>query len=271
MMNLAIRGIEADIGREQADSFHPGRHPDLKADFILANPPFNDSDWGGSGLTRRQALESTACRRTGNANYRLDAALHPSPRADRHRRLRHGQRLHVLQPESARATSARPSSRPKPRGLHDRVARPALLHDADSGLSLVLARDRRNRQVPRPPRRDSLHRRAQDWARSPIARIGALRTRTSRGSRVPTTPGAAKGRGQYEDVPGSASLRRLDEIRKHGHVLTPGRYVGAEEIEDDGEPFEDKMARLTSLLREQQQESLRLDRAIDGILNHMGA
>ena len=65
--------------------------------------------------------------------------------------------------------------------------------------------------------------------------------------------------GGYEDVPGFCKAAGIEEVRKHGHVLTPGRYVGTEELEDDDEPFADKMVRLTSLLREQQLGAIRID------------
>jgi len=78
--------------------------------------------------------------------------------------------------------------------------------------------------------------------------------------------GAAK----YEDVPGFCAAVTVEEIRKHGHVLTPGRYVGAAEVEEDGEPFEEKMARLSALLREQQAEGARLDVLINANLRELG-
>jgi type I restriction enzyme M protein len=79
-----------------------------------------------------------------------------------------------------------------------------------------------------------------------------------------------KGAGAYEDVPGFCKAAKLAEIRKHGHVLTPGRYVGAAEAEADDEPFEDKMRRLTATLREQQAEGARLDAAIATNLRGLG-
>ena len=79
-----------------------------------------------------------------------------------------------------------------------------------------------------------------------------------------------KGVADYEDVAGFCKAATLDDIRKHGHVLTPGRYVGAEAVEDDGEPFEDKMKRLTATLREQQAESAKLDAAIAANLKELG-
>src|SRR5437879_6910575 len=79
-----------------------------------------------------------------------------------------------------------------------------------------------------------------------------------------------KGAGEYADVPGFCMAAKLDEIRKHGHVLTPGRYVGAEAAEDDGEPFEEKMQRLTATLREQMAEARKLDAAIEANLRELG-
>jgi type I restriction enzyme M protein len=76
--------------------------------------------------------------------------------------------------------------------------------------------------------------------------------------------------GDYADVAGFCKSTALEEVRKHGHVLTPGRYVGAEALEDDGEPFEEKMRRLTTTLREQQAEATKLDAAIATNLKGLG-
>jgi len=79
-----------------------------------------------------------------------------------------------------------------------------------------------------------------------------------------------KGAGKYKDVAGFCKAAKLEEIQKHGFVLTPGRYVGAEEVEDDGEPFEEKMKRLTATLRQQMEEGKKLDRAIEKNLESLG-
>jgi type I restriction enzyme M protein len=79
-----------------------------------------------------------------------------------------------------------------------------------------------------------------------------------------------KSAGKYEDIPGFCKSATIEEIRKHGHVLTPGRYVGAQAQEDDGEPFEEKMRRLTATLREQQAEAAKLDGAIAANLKELG-
>jgi type I restriction enzyme M protein len=92
-------------------------------------------------------------------------------------------------------------------------------------------------------------------------------------ARIATTYHAWRGErdaGEYADIAGFCMSAPLDEVRKHGHVLTPGRYVGAEAVEDDGEPFEEKMQRLTALLREQQAEAVRLDAAIAANLKELG-
>jgi type I restriction enzyme M protein len=75
---------------------------------------------------------------------------------------------------------------------------------------------------------------------------------------------------EYADVPGFCKRATLEDIRKHGHVLTPGRYVGAEAAADDGEPFDEKMKRLTATLREQQSEAAKLDAAIAANLKELG-
>lgn len=75
---------------------------------------------------------------------------------------------------------------------------------------------------------------------------------------------------EYQDIPGFCKSANLEEVRKHGHVLTPGRYVGAEAQEDDGEPFEEKMKRLIATLRQQQAEAAKLDAAIAANLKELG-
>ena len=82
--------------------------------------------------------------------------------------------------------------------------------------------------------------------------------------------GGDKTAGDYKDVPGFCKSATIEEIRKHNHILTPGRYVGAAEVEDDGEPFEEKMARLTTALREQTEQAKKLDQLIWANLEDIG-
>ena len=109
------------------------------------------------------------------------------------------------------------------------------------------------------------------WATWSTAPAATCPPRTSPASPTPTTPGGAQdGDAEYADVPGFCKSATLEDIRKHGHVLTPGRYVGAAPREDDGEPFADKMARLSAQWREQQAEARRLDAEIEANLKRLG-
>jgi type I restriction enzyme M protein len=147
-MNLATRGIDAQIAH--GDAFHDDRHPDLKADYVLANPPFNDSDWRGE-LLRNDKRWVYGTPPTGNANFRLGAAFHPSPGAKWHRRFRARQRLDVVEP-IRRRRDPQGDRRGRPRGLHGRAPRPTVLCDADPGLPVVFGARQGKRPFPRPPR-----------------------------------------------------------------------------------------------------------------------
>ena len=132
-MNLALRGIEGNIAH--GDSFRNDRHPDLKADYILANPPFNVSDWGGEQTARRQAMGVWRPAH-GQRQLRLGAAHGPSPVAARRRRLRPCQRLHVVE-SIWRGGDPQEPHRGGPRGLYGSHARSALLLHANTCLPLV--------------------------------------------------------------------------------------------------------------------------------------
>jgi hypothetical protein len=133
-MNLAIRGIDFNLGREPADTFTRNQHPDLRADFILANPPFNISDWWHGSLKATRA-GSTATRRR-QRQLRLAAAHAAPPEARRPRRHRAGQRLDEFQPEQRRRDPRR-DGRGRRGGSDDRAAGPAVLQHADPGLPVV--------------------------------------------------------------------------------------------------------------------------------------
>ena len=159
-MNLAVRGIDADIRWNNGGSFHKDELPDLKADFILANPPFNISDWGGGPAAGGRALEvrRPAC---GQRQLRLAAAHPPSPGPQRDGGGGAGQRLHVLGAVRGGGHSTRHGGG-RCRGLHDRAARPAILFDADTGLPLVPGAEQEPRQrLARPARGGAVHRRAE--------------------------------------------------------------------------------------------------------------
>jgi type I restriction enzyme M protein len=110
----------------------------------------------------------------------------------------------------------------------------------------------------------------RDFAPEDIQRIAGTFHAWKRSSPSSVLAGEGRGEGKYEDIPGFSKAVKLDEIKKHDYVLTPGRYIGAAEQEHDGEPFEEKMARLTVQLREQFTESARLEAAIRENLARLG-
>ena len=150
-MNLAIRGIEAHV--EHGDSFRNDRHPDLKADYILANPPFNVKEWQGDQL--REDKRWTYGIPEGNANFAWDPAFPPPPGPEGDRRFRPSQRLHVLQPVQ-RGRYPQEHHRSRPSGLHHRPPWPTVQVNPDTGLSVVPPKGPES-----PEGRDPVHRRPQ--------------------------------------------------------------------------------------------------------------
>ena len=269
-MNLAVRGIDADIRWNNEGSFHRDELPDLKADFILANPPFNVSDWGGERL-RDDARWAFGAPPAGNANYAWLQHIH-------HHLAPNGMAGVVLA-NGSMSTATIGRGRHPPRhgrgrcgGLHDRPAGPALLLDADSRPASGSSR------ATRMPARVCATGAARCCSSTPASsaawwteRAGSSPRRTSTGSPTPTMPGAASPkRTPMRTSRASASPPRWRRSRKHGHVLTPGRYVGAAPQEDDGEPFAEKMTRLVAELGAQQAEGARLDAAIATNLEKLG-
>ncbi|HEB64929.1 MAG TPA: SAM-dependent DNA methyltransferase [Chloroflexi bacterium] len=265
-MNLAIRGIEGRIAH--GDTFHNDRHPDLKADFILANPPFNVSDWGGERL-KDDPRWKYGTPPKGNANFAWVQHIihHLAPTGTAGFVLANGSmssnqsgegeiRKNIVEANLVDCMVALPGQ------LFYSTQIPACLW--------FLARDRKNGKF-RDRRGEVLFIDAR--------KLGRMVDRTHREltdediERIARTYHAWRGEkdaGEYEDIPGFCKSAGLEEIRKHGHVLTPGRYVGAEKQEDDGEPFEEKMARLVATLKQQSAEAAKLDEAIWNNLKELG-
>lgn len=265
-MNLAIRGIDSNI--KWGDTFHNDQHKDLKADFILSNPPFNDSDWKGEQLAD-DSRWTYGVPPKGNANFAWvqHYISHLSPTGIAGFVLANGSmssntsgegeiRKTIVEADLVDCMIALPGQ------LFYNTAIPACLW--------FIARDKKNNRF-RDRRGEVLFIDAR--------KMGVLRDRTHRElteediARIAGTYHAWRGEkeaGQYEDVPGFCKSVAMEEIRKHGHVLTPGRYVGAEAQEDDGEPFEEKMMRLTAQLREQIAQARKLDDAIEANLKGLG-
>ena len=265
-MNLAIRGIDGQIAH--GDSFHNDRHPDLRADYILANPPFNVSDWGGERLQDDRRWQYGAPPK-GNANFAWvqHMAYHLSP---------NGTAGFVLANGSMSSNQSGEGEIRK--GLVEAdlvdcmVALPGqLFYSTQIPVCLwFLSRDRRGGRY-RDRRGEILFIDAR--------KMGRMVDRTHREmsdddiARIADTYHAWRGEEdsvEYSDVPGFCKSASLEEVRRHGHVLTPGRYVGAAPQEDDGEPFEEKMARLSAQWREQQAEAQRLNAAIEENLARLG-
>ena len=292
-INLAIRGIEGQIAH--GDSFHNDRHPDLRADFILANPPFNVSDWGGERLVEDKRWQYGIPPK-GNANFAWVQHMvhHLAPR---------GVAGFVLANGSMSSNQSGEGEIRKNLIENDlvdcMVALPGqLFYSAQIPACLwFLARDRKDGKL-RDRRKEILFIDARKLGRmvdrthreltdEDLARIAdtyhAWRSTTpspltgeGRGEGETKTPSPLEGEGwgegerSYADLPGFCKSATLEEVRKHGHVLTPGRYVGVEAQEEDEEPFEDKMKRLTVQLREQQAEAAKLDKAIKANLKKLG-
>jgi type I restriction enzyme M protein len=257
MMNLAIRGIEADITWNEGGSFLHDAYPDLRADFILANPPFNDSEWGGAGLQDDKRWKF-GVPPAGNSNYAWieHFVYHLSPTGVAAFVMANGS---MSSNQSGEGEIRKALIESENGGLVDcMIALPGQLFYTTpiSVCVWILSRDRRNHKFCD---------RSGEILFIDARKMGAMTDRTHRAlrqediARIAGAYHAWRGKIGYEDVPGFCKAAQLDEVRKHAHVLTPGRYVGTEELEDDDEPFEEKMARLTSLLREQQLESVRLD------------
>ena len=265
-MNLAIRGIEGQIAH--GDTFHNDRHPDLKADFILANPPFNVSDWGGERLTDDKRWQYGTPPK-GNANFAWVQHMvhHLAPGGVAGFVLANGSMSSNQSGEGEIRKSLIEAD------LVDcMVALPGQLFYSTQIPACLwfLARDRQNGKF-RNRRGEILFIDAR--------KLGRMVDRTHREltdeeiARIADTYHVWRGEGQadeYEDTPGFCNSAPLEEVRKHSHVLTPGRYVGAEPQEDDGEPFKQKMARLTAQWREQQAEARKLDAAIEANLKMLG-
>ncbi|HZL06035.1 MAG TPA: N-6 DNA methylase, partial [Coriobacteriia bacterium] len=265
-MNLALRGIEGQIAR--GDTFHHDQHPDLKADFILANPPFNDSDWGGERL-RDDKRWQYGVPPVGNANFAWVQHIvhHLAPTGVAGFVLANGSM------SSSQSGEGEIRKNMVEAGLVDcMVALPGqLFYSTQIPVCLwFLARDRSNHSF-RDRRGEILFIDAR--------KLGSMVDRTHREltdddvARIAGTYHAWRGEpkaGEYDDVAGFCKSATLEEVRSHGHVLTPGRYVGAAAQEEDGEPFDEKMRRLTALLREQQAEAARLDDAITANLRELG-
>ncbi len=273
-MNLAIRGIDGNLGKEHADTFHRDLHPDLKADYVIANPPFNDSDWGGERLKDDKRWKY-GIPPAGNANFAWVQHFihHLAPTGLAGFVLANGSmssnqsgegeiRKNIIEADLVDCMVALPGQ------LFYSTQIPVCLWFIARDKKNGRFRDRRGKTLFIDARKmgtmiDRVHRELTDEDIRKIAdTYHAWRGDVGARCNEPLP--------EYADIPGFCKSATLDDIRGHNYILTPGRYVGAAEVEDDGEPFEEKMARLTAALREQMEESSKLDKVIWANLKDIG-
>ena len=265
-MNLAIRGIEGQIAH--GDTFHNDRHPDLKADYILANPPFNISNWGGERLADDQRWEyGVPPKSNANFGWVQHMVHHLAPGGIAGFVLANGSM------SSAQSGEGEIRKNLIEKDLVDcMVALPGQLFYSTQIPACLwfLSRDRQGGG------NGKFRDRRGEILFIDARKLGRMIDRTHREltnediARIADTYHSWREERDYEDVPGFCKSAMLEEVRKHGHVLTPGRYVGVEPQPEDSEPFEEKMQRLAAQLRKQQAEGARLDAAIAENLKSLG-
>jgi len=264
-MNLAIRGIDGNLGEHNANSFRNDLHPDLKADFILANPPFNISDWGGNEL-KNDVRWKYGVPSIGNANYAWIQHFihHLKPTGIAGFVMANGAMAGGHQEGEIRKNLIKA-------GLVDcMVAMPdKLFYNVQIPCCLwFVSRDRHDHKL-----RD----RHDEILFIDARKMGTMIDRKHReltDEDIKTIAGTYHNwrskKSNYKDIKGYSKAASIEEVEKNGFVLTPGRYVGTEAVEEDPEVFEEKMKRLTKKLEEQFKQSKKLEHRIKENLKKVG-
>lgn len=266
IMNLAIRGIEADFGPEHADTFRRDLHKDLKAQFVLANPPFNDSDWHRVDDDVRWKYGTPP---KGNANYAW---------------VQHF--IHHLAPDGMAGFVLANGSMSSNQSGEGDIRKAIVEADLVDCMVALPGQLFYSTQIPvclwflTKSKNDGKHRgHARETLFIDARKLGTLVDRVHRElteediKKIVSTYRAWRGEktaGKYEDIAGFCKSAKTEDIAGHGYVLTPGRYVGAEEVEADDEPFEEKMTRLVAELNAQFSESAKLEAEIRKNLKSLG-
>lgn len=258
MMNLAIRGIDADLGPYNADTFFNDLHKDKRFDFVLANPPFNMSDWGGDQLTEDPRWEF-GTPPAGNANFAwMQHMIH---------HLAQGGRMGMVLANGSLSSQTNNEGSIRKAiveaGLVEGiVAMPdRLFYSTGIPVSLWIiskepSRQRKTLFVDAREMGAMVSRRLREFTDEDIAKVAEAFD--------------AFRKGELEDEKGFCAAVDIEDISKQDYILTPGRYVGIKDEEDDGEPFEEKMARLTGALAKCFDESNRLQEQIRKNLEAIG-
>jgi type I restriction enzyme M protein len=258
-MNLAIRGMDFDFGREPANTFTRDLHPDLRADYIMANPPFNMREWGGDQL-KDDPRWKYGIPPAGNANFAW---------------LQH--MIHHLAPNGSMALLLANGSMSSSTNNEGEIRKAIIEADLVECMVALPGQLFTNTQIPtciwfltrNKGARSAWRARHSEVLFIDARQCGYMVDRVLRAfddekdiHHIADTFHAWKKAEGYQDAPGFSKAATLADIRAHDYILTPGRYVGAAEREDDGEPFEEKILRLTTQLNEQFAESTRLERMI---------
>lgn len=267
-MNLAIRGVEANLGQQWADTFSNDLHKGLKADFILANPPFNISDWGGEKL-RDDPRWKFGAPPVGNANFAW---------------LQHI--VNKLGPDGVAGVVLANGSISSQQSGEGEIRKAMVLANVVDCLVALPSQLFYTTQIPaclwflaRNKKDRRFRPRVDEVLFIDARKLGTMADRTHRVltddeiQRIAQTYHAWRGEkraGKYADIRGFCKSATVTDIEAHGFVLTPGRYVGAEEAEEDDEPFGLKMPRLAATLEEQFAEGAELEKVIRRNLRELG-
>ena len=262
-MNLAIRGIDFNLGKEPGDTFTRNQHPDLRADFILANPPFNISDWWHGSLMG-DARWVHGDPPPGNANYAW---------------LQH--MLHHLKPTGRAGIVLANGSMSSSQNSEGQIRAAMVEADVVEVMVALPGQLFFNTQIPACLWflvKQKTHRKGEVLfidARKLATMISRVQSEFTDAviERIAATVAAWRREvdaGEYQDTLGFCRSVKLAEIAQHGHVLTPGRYVGAEAVEDNDEDFATKMQQLTEKLGEQMAKGAELDLLIRRKLGGLG-
>ncbi len=270
-MNMAIRGIDFNFGGGPGDTLQNDLHPDLRADYVMANPPFNMKEWWSEKLANDPRWLPGCTPPQGNANFAwLQHMLH---------HLAPTGSLALLLANGSMSSNTNGEGEIRKRLVEDdyvecMVALPGQLFTNTQIPACIwfLTKDKANGYNLSKKKRD----RRKEFLFIDARQMGYMKDRVLRDftlsdiQKIADTFHAWQQGEGFEDVKGFCYSARLDDVRKHEHVLTPGRYVGAEEQEDDGEVLVDKMARLTEQLAKQFAESAKLEGEIKKNLAGLG-
>ena len=270
-MNMAIRGIDFNFGKEPANTYTNDQHPDLRADYVMANPPFNMKEWD-AGVSENDPRWKYGTPPSGNANFAW---------------LQH--MLYHLAPNGSLGLLLANGSMSSNTNNEGAIRQKLIEEDLVECMVALPGQLFTNTQIPaciwfltknKGERTTASGRKLRDRKGEVLfidaRNLGFMKDRVLRDftakdlNQVSETFHNWQMGENYEDLAGFVKSAEIEQIQKHDHVLTPGRYVGAADAEEDSEPFADKMARLTTQLKGQFEESDRLEAEIKKNLAGLG-